>query len=66
MSHSNLALSTGVHLAQEGKLDPTFVITHHLPLDAAERGYKIFNDKEEGCMKVVLNPGASQASATER
>jgi len=39
---------------QNGDLDPTFVITHHLPLEQAAHGYKIFNDKQENCEKVVL------------
>lgn len=39
-----------------GRIDPSFVITHRLPLDEAPRGYKIFRDKEEGCIKVVLKP----------
>jgi S-(hydroxymethyl)glutathione dehydrogenase/alcohol dehydrogenase len=33
------------------------VITHRLPLSEAANGYKIFNDKAEGCVKVVLKPG---------
>jgi threonine dehydrogenase-like Zn-dependent dehydrogenase len=41
---------------QEGILDPSFVITHKLPLDEAPEGYKIFNEKEDGCIKVVLKP----------
>jgi len=33
--------------------------THHLPLDDAPHGYEIFQKKkEDGCMKVVLQPGA--------
>ena len=30
--------------------------THHLPLEDAPRGYEIFRDKAEGCLKVVLQP----------
>jgi threonine dehydrogenase-like Zn-dependent dehydrogenase len=30
--------------------------THHLPLEDAPRGYEIFRDKSEGCLKVVLHP----------
>lgn len=40
-----------------GKIDPSFVITHTLPLAEAATGYKIFNDKTENCVKVVLKPG---------
>jgi threonine dehydrogenase-like Zn-dependent dehydrogenase len=39
---------------QRGELDPTFVITHRLPLEEAAYGYKIFNDKRDNCEKVVL------------
>ena len=39
---------------QNGDLDPTFVITHRLPLDEAAHGYKMFNDKMDNCEKVVL------------
>ena len=39
-----------------GKLKPEVIITHHLPLDDAARGYQIFNDKVEDCRKVVLTP----------
>jgi threonine dehydrogenase-like Zn-dependent dehydrogenase len=30
--------------------------THHLPLEQAAKGYEIFREKAEGCMKVVLQP----------
>jgi threonine dehydrogenase-like Zn-dependent dehydrogenase len=30
--------------------------THHLPLADAPRGYEVFRDKAEGCLKVVLEP----------
>jgi S-(hydroxymethyl)glutathione dehydrogenase/alcohol dehydrogenase len=36
------------------KLDD--IITHRLPLQEAGRGYDIFNDKEDNCVKVVLHP----------
>jgi threonine dehydrogenase-like Zn-dependent dehydrogenase len=45
-------------IVTSGKVDPSMVITHRLPLSEAANGYKIFNDKEEGCVKVVLKPGA--------
>jgi threonine dehydrogenase-like Zn-dependent dehydrogenase len=41
---------------QKGEIDPSFVITHRLPLDAAPEGYKIFRDKQDECIKVVLKP----------
>jgi threonine dehydrogenase-like Zn-dependent dehydrogenase len=30
--------------------------THRLPLDEAQRGYEMFQNKEDGCVKVVLAP----------
>jgi threonine dehydrogenase-like Zn-dependent dehydrogenase len=39
-----------------GDIDPSFVITHHLPLDEAPRGYRMFMNKEDNCEKVVLKP----------
>lgn len=39
---------------QKGEIDPSFVITHRLPLDEAPRGYDMFLNKEDNCEKVVL------------
>ena len=39
-----------------GQIDPSFVITHRLPLEEAPAAYKTFRDKEDGCIKVVLKP----------
>jgi threonine dehydrogenase-like Zn-dependent dehydrogenase len=39
---------------QNGEIDPSFVITHRLPLDEAPRGYDMFLNKEDNCEKVVL------------
>jgi threonine dehydrogenase-like Zn-dependent dehydrogenase len=41
---------------ENGDIDPSFVITHRLPLEDAARGYRMFRDKEDACVKVVLNP----------
>jgi threonine dehydrogenase-like Zn-dependent dehydrogenase len=41
---------------QKGELDPSCIITHHMDLDDAPRGYAIFRNKEEQCVKVVLHP----------
>ncbi len=39
---------------QNGEIDPTFIITHTLPLDQAPHGYEIFKHKQDNCEKVVL------------
>jgi threonine dehydrogenase-like Zn-dependent dehydrogenase len=41
---------------QKGEIDPSFVITHHLPLDDAPEGYAMFLEKRDDCEKVVLKP----------
>ena len=41
---------------QKGEIDPSFVITHHLPLEQAAEGYAVFRNKEDECIKVVLKP----------
>ena len=41
---------------QRGEIDPSFVITHKLPLDSAPQGYRMFRDKKDGCIKIVLKP----------
>ena len=46
---------------EAGEIDPSFVITHRVKLEDAPKAYKTFRDKEEGCIKVVLKPGAEDA-----
>jgi threonine dehydrogenase-like Zn-dependent dehydrogenase len=41
---------------QKGDIDPSFVITHRVPIDDAPEMYKTFRDKKDGCIKVVLKP----------
>jgi threonine dehydrogenase-like Zn-dependent dehydrogenase len=41
---------------QRDEIDPSFVITHRMALDDAPRGYQMFRDKEDECVKVVLRP----------
>ena len=36
--------------------DVAQVITHELPLTDAPHAYKIFNEKKDGCVKVVMHP----------
>ncbi|RYZ07545.1 MAG: glutathione-dependent formaldehyde dehydrogenase [Myxococcales bacterium] len=39
---------------ERGEIDPSFVITHRLPLSQAAEGYDIFLNNRDGCEKVVL------------
>jgi threonine dehydrogenase-like Zn-dependent dehydrogenase len=43
----------------EGDGDPLgvdFLTTHRMPLAQAPEGYEKFREKEDGCIKVVLQP----------
>jgi len=42
-------------LIENGKLDPTLVITHRLPLSQTPKGYELMDQRKEGAIKVVLN-----------
>ena len=48
----------------EGELDPTEIVSHKMRLDQASEAYQIFNDHEDGCVKVVLKPWPSQKVIT--
>ncbi|MGN6367255.1 MAG: zinc-dependent alcohol dehydrogenase [Phycisphaerae bacterium] len=41
---------------RQGKIDPSFVITHRVGLSQAPEAYEMFRDKKDGCIKVVLDP----------
>jgi threonine dehydrogenase-like Zn-dependent dehydrogenase len=41
---------------RNGDIDPSFVVTHRLPLDEAPNGYETFKHKQDECVKVVLKP----------
>jgi threonine dehydrogenase-like Zn-dependent dehydrogenase len=41
---------------QNGEIDPSFVISHRLPLRDAAEGFRKFGNKEDNCLKVVLKP----------
>ncbi|MBQ0822366.1 glutathione-dependent formaldehyde dehydrogenase [Microvirga sp. HBU67558] len=41
---------------EDGQIDPSFVITHTVSLDEGPDMYKVFRDKQDGCIKVVIKP----------
>ena len=41
---------------EAGEIDPSFVISHRMPLEDAAKGYEIFKNKQDDCTKVVLKP----------
>ncbi|WLB24059.1 zinc-dependent alcohol dehydrogenase [Bradyrhizobium japonicum] len=41
---------------EDGEIDPSFVITHTVPLEQGPEMYQVFRDKRDSCVKVVLKP----------
>jgi threonine dehydrogenase-like Zn-dependent dehydrogenase len=41
---------------EKGEIDPSFVITHRVPLDDVPLAYQNFRDKQDECIKVVIDP----------
>jgi threonine dehydrogenase-like Zn-dependent dehydrogenase len=41
------------------QIDPSFVITHQVSLQEGPEMYKTFNDKQDGCIKVMIKPNGN-------
>ena len=39
-----------------GDIDPSFIITHRVGLDDVPKAYDVFRNKEDECVKVVIQP----------
>jgi len=55
-THVHRYLKTLLEHIQNGKIDPSFVITHKMSLEDAPKGYEIFKHKKDNCIKIVLKP----------
>jgi threonine dehydrogenase-like Zn-dependent dehydrogenase len=53
-THVHRYLRPLLNVIEEGKIDPSFIISHRLSLDEAPKGYALFHDKADDCTKVVL------------
>lgn len=67
MTGKNLTLRSGIvnpqyyipkllPMVQQGRIDPTQIITHRMDLAEGPRGYEIFDNHEEDVLKVVMTP----------
>ena len=52
--HVQKYMPTLLEKIQNGDIDPSFVISHRLPLSEAPKGYEMFVNKVDNCEKVVL------------
>jgi threonine dehydrogenase-like Zn-dependent dehydrogenase len=57
-THMQRYLAPLLSLVEQGKIDPSFVITHRVPLTEAPNAYEMFTEKKDNCIKVVLDPAA--------
>jgi threonine dehydrogenase-like Zn-dependent dehydrogenase len=64
-THVQRYLKPLLQLIEQGRIDPSFVVSHRLPLDEAPEAYKMFRDKQDDCTKIVLKPGLRQAQPVE-
>ncbi|WP_439552320.1 zinc-dependent alcohol dehydrogenase [Falsiroseomonas sp.] len=55
-THAQRFLQPLLDRIDKGEIDPSFVITHRLPLEEGPAAYETFRDKKDGCIKVVLTP----------
>jgi threonine dehydrogenase-like Zn-dependent dehydrogenase len=55
-THTQRYMAPLLERVQKGEIDPSFVITHQLKLEDGPGAYRIFRDKKDGCIKVVLKP----------
>jgi threonine dehydrogenase-like Zn-dependent dehydrogenase len=60
-THVQRYLKPLLGLIEQGRIDPSFVISHTLPLEKAPEAYAMFRDKQDECIKVVLKPGMKPA-----
>ncbi|WBU49412.1 glutathione-dependent formaldehyde dehydrogenase [Kosakonia pseudosacchari] len=63
-THVHAYLPDLLPLIESGHLKPEEIVTHHLPLEEAARGYDIFDKHAEDCRKVILVPGLNAEKAT--
>jgi len=55
-THVHRYLPTLFEHVQSGAIDSQFLVSHRLPLADAPHAYEIFAKKQDGCVKVVLQP----------
>ncbi len=45
-----------LQLIKEGKIDTKYLLTHRAPLNDIMKGYEVFGNHEDGCIKWVVTP----------
>ncbi|NLR97204.1 glutathione-dependent formaldehyde dehydrogenase [Rhizobium sp. P38BS-XIX] len=55
-THVQKYLQPLMDLIIEGRIDPSFLITHRVGIEDGPQAYETFRDKTDGCVKVVIRP----------
>ena len=56
LQHGQRYMPRMMEHVQKGELDPSFLLTHRMSLEEAPRGYAMFKDKEDGCLRAAFTP----------
>jgi threonine dehydrogenase-like Zn-dependent dehydrogenase len=51
---------------ERNEIDPSFIVSHRVPLEDAAEAYRMFSEKADGCTKVMLQPQAERVPVRER
>ena len=54
--HGHRHMPRMIEHVQKGELDPSFMMTHKMPLEDTPQGYQLFKDKQDGCVRAVFVP----------
>jgi threonine dehydrogenase-like Zn-dependent dehydrogenase len=60
-THVQRYLQPLLQLIEQGRIDPSFIISHHMSLEDAPEGFAMFSQKQDECTKIVLKPGMERA-----
>ncbi|MFL6550613.1 MAG: zinc-dependent alcohol dehydrogenase [Povalibacter sp.] len=55
-THAHRYMRPLLERIQAGEIDPSFVITHRVRLEEVPLAYDVFRNKEDECVKVVIQP----------
>jgi threonine dehydrogenase-like Zn-dependent dehydrogenase len=60
-THVHRYLRPLLTMIEDGRLDPSFIVSHRWPLGRAPEAYQMWNDKTDDCTKIVLDPSVSSS-----
>jgi threonine dehydrogenase-like Zn-dependent dehydrogenase len=55
-THVHRYLRPLLSMIEQGRIDPSFIVSHRWPLSRAPEAYRMWNDKADDCTKIVLDP----------